>query len=646
MRMNTRKCLWILGLMAFFCLNVFSQRVIEGIIINRETGVPVANVNITTQDKCIGTSSDSQGRFCLRFPQSYTGKWLYITAVGYFKDSVRIEENQEVSVALVPQVYTLREVYVMPDSSLLTLLRKAYHRIPENYPSVPTMYEGFYRESAKNNDEEQADFIEAVLSVYKDAYDNPTKSPGQIGILKSRKRKIRDTGILYYGGAFVPVEGDFVLSRAPFISPRHFKNYCYEFEGIKALGDDEFYEVSFVKTSRDTAILTGTMLIEKESLAYVSFDISKEYTASHPQIKYRKYKSHVGYERDGEKWYFKYYTSTREDIKRSDRIIFGSLDYVTTTIKTDAVNPIPHERRLSYREPIVLKADEYDENGWTNYEELEQGQKEGMIFQFSPEESMEIFKQQSISGKQLSGQDKQGMRKFRIMNKLYTILTRFTFEMGVVYQPVSYVGGFSDLVFTPDVASSFGIKTNVSPNEPKILFQDRIGYQLHKNVQVFYQRVGDFLDVGTQSKSIGFEYRKNIKGRGYPLFLSGALSLSSNEYFINLGVYDNSQTFRIKGKKFNSDKILFDCGIHEYAMAPQIALASKIGKYLELKLYGMYQFELNSHAKFRIREKSGLFKQSVTLDIDDHRLVNYGDELWHSVDAERFQVGASLTWGF
>lgn len=644
--MNTRKYLWVLGFMLFFCLNVLSQRVIEGVVVNKETGAPVANVNMTTQDKRIGTSSDSQGRFSLRFPRDYTGKWLYLSAVGYFKDSVRIEETRELSVVLAPQVYTLKEVYVMPDSSLLTLLRKAYHRIPENYPSVPTMSEGFYRESAKNNDEEQADFIEAIVSIYKDAYDHPTNSPGQIEILKSRKRKIRDTGILYYGGAFVPIERDFVLSRASFISPRHFKNYRYKFEGIKALGEDEFYEISFEKTSRDTAKQIGTILIEKESLAYVSFETSKEYTASHPQVKSRKYKEYAGYEKDGEKWYFKYYTSTREDLKRNERIIYGSLDYVTTAIRTEAVKPIPYERRLGYMEPIVLKADEYDESGWTDYDALKQEQTEGMVFQFSPEESAEIFKQKSMSGKVISERDKQGMRKLSILTKIYTFLTRFTFEYGIAYQSVSYAGGTSDLMFSPDATSSFDIKTNVHPNEPKILFLERTGFRLNNNMELFYQQLDDFLDVGAQSKSIGLEYRKNIKGRGLPLFLSGAMLFSSNEYFKNLGTFDNPQSFRIKGKKFNSDQLLFDYGIQEYVIAPQIALSSQIRKHLTFKLYGMYQFELGSHDKFRIREKSGLFRQSVTLDADDHRLVNRGDDLWRSITAERFQVGASLVWAF
>ena len=35
----------------------------------------------------------------------------------------------------------------MPDSALLTLLRKAYLKIPENYPKQPTRYKGFYQES-------------------------------------------------------------------------------------------------------------------------------------------------------------------------------------------------------------------------------------------------------------------------------------------------------------------------------------------------------------------------------------------------------------------------------------------------------------------------------------------------------------------
>lgn len=637
----------------FFLLIVFvmflgrtasSQIVMEGVVVNKETKLPIANVNITTQDKRIGTSSDSRGRFSLRFPRSYDGKWIHVSAVGYFKDSVRVEGGQDVTVALAPQVYTLKEVYVMPDSTLLTLLRRAYRKIPENYPTVPTMSEGFYRESAKNNSEEQADFIEAILSVYKDAYDKPTRSPGQIEILKSRKRKIRNTGILYYGGAFVPINDDVVLNRAGFLSPRHFKKYRYKFEGIKALGDDEFYEVSFMKTLRDSSLIKGTMMIDKENLAYVSFEIEEEYASTHSKIKYRKYKTSIRYEKEDSWWHLKYYTTEREDIKRNDSLIFGSLDYVTTTIKTDSVKPIPYERRLRYVEPVIFKTEEYDEKGWTDYDDLKHAQKEGLTFQFSPEESAGIFKQGSMSEMLLSEEEVQTMKKdVDGVYNTYKFISRFTWEIGFVYQRIRHDGGFADLGFSPDANSSFAIKRNIYPNEQKVLFQERMGFRVNKNVEVFLYWAGDLMKIGNSSNALGMEYRKNIKNRGLPLFFCGALSLASNDYFVNLGTYESSRTFRIKGKKFNSDKIQFGYGVREYAIAPQIALSYQIGKRMELKLHGMYQYEFKSQDKFKIRERTGLFRKSVTIDADDSRLeINHDDDLWRSIRKDRFQVGLSL----
>ena len=121
----------------------------------------------------------------------------------------------------------------MPDSTLLTLLRKAYLRIPENYPAKPSLYTGFYRESVQDENYQQAYLAEAMLSIYKDSYIKKKAEPGEVEILKSRKKEISSSGLLYYGGPFVPINGDAVLQRKDYINPQHFKAYKYKFNGIK-----------------------------------------------------------------------------------------------------------------------------------------------------------------------------------------------------------------------------------------------------------------------------------------------------------------------------------------------------------------------------------------------------------------------------
>jgi hypothetical protein len=242
---------------------------------------------------------------------------LYFTGISFNGDSLLIRDiKSPVTIKLSPKTYLLSEIYVMPDSALYTLLRKAYNNIPNNYPNVPTLYEGFYRESTQNEEEQQADFIEAVLSIYKDPYQKPSDSPGQVELLKSRKRKIRDTGILYYGGAYLTIKNDFVLSRADFTQPQKFKSYKYKFNGIKSLNGKCFYDISFQKITRDTLALSGKMILDKESLAYVSFDVNRNIKSVKPQIKQRINTLHETYEEIDGKWYLKYYRSKNEDIRR------------------------------------------------------------------------------------------------------------------------------------------------------------------------------------------------------------------------------------------------------------------------------------------------------------------------------------------
>lgn len=151
-------------------LSVYSQtRLIKGNIVDGSDDSYISNVSVFLKDAHFGTVSDKNGNFTLNIPARYEKEYLYFTGIALRKDSILIKDIiSPLTVKLSPEIYQLSEVYVMPDSTLLTLLRSAYNRIPENYPDTPTLTEGFYRESAQDENEEQADFIEALLSVYKD----------------------------------------------------------------------------------------------------------------------------------------------------------------------------------------------------------------------------------------------------------------------------------------------------------------------------------------------------------------------------------------------------------------------------------------------------------------------------------------------
>ena len=611
---------------------------IKGTVLDAEKNIAIQNINIFLKDTRIGTVSNAKGDFSINLPSGYGSRYLYFTGIGYGADSLLIRDIQSpVTVRMTPETYRLSEIYVMPDSTLLTLLRRAYNRIPHNYPVTPTMYEGFYRESNQNSRREQADFVELLLSVYKDPYDKPSGEPGQVEILKSRKRQMGNTGLFYYGGPQIPFSSDVVLNRTKYITPRYFKEYNFDFNGIMKLGDQEFYEISFAKTTQDTSRIKGTMLIDKETLAYVQFDISGEIDKHHPQVRKREFKDRVVYEKLGDKWYFKYYTYTREDYRIIGDTLYGSVDYVTTAIKTDSVRPIPYEKRVLLLDIPVIKAEEYNPGGWTDYDILKNVEAGQTNFQFSIGEAEEIFNRSQPSPSLFS------------LERLLPYILRFYYELGISYKPAGVSAVTPHVSFLPGAGMSpFLIDNPQKKRDELVLTYQTFGYHLTRNIDLIYQASWDLFTPSMSSSEyhLGVGYRKNVKPTGRPLLLQASLMFAFRNYYSNLGKYDNPSPFTYKETKIDARKISFDYGVRQKALVPQIALSKSINTYMKLKVHVSYNWEIDKDNMFRIREREGgLFsKKKVTIPADDSGLGFSGNSvhLWDSFATNKWQAGIAL----
>ncbi|NJO92722.1 MAG: hypothetical protein HC831_29945, partial [Chloroflexia bacterium] len=89
----------------------------------------------------------------------YNNKQIQVSYIGYESFEKDIKDiNSTLQIKLKPADYQIGEVVIMPDSTLLTFLEKAFKKIPENYPDYPTSLTGFYREAIKKPDNEYAYF--------------------------------------------------------------------------------------------------------------------------------------------------------------------------------------------------------------------------------------------------------------------------------------------------------------------------------------------------------------------------------------------------------------------------------------------------------------------------------------------------------
>ncbi len=131
----------------------------------------------------------------------------------------------------------------MPDSTLRSFLRKAYEKIPDNYPDFPTQYEAFYREGIQNEREQYIRLVEAIIKANKSSYKN-TQS-GTVQQVESRKYIDADSSqsfpISFYGGPHFIHELDYVKERDTFFKPH--KDYEYKYEGKTVYNGEEIHEV-------------------------------------------------------------------------------------------------------------------------------------------------------------------------------------------------------------------------------------------------------------------------------------------------------------------------------------------------------------------------------------------------------------------
>ena len=475
---------------------MYAQNIrLSGTIIDIETHQPVPLVNVFTEDRRFGTVSNDRGIFSLYVPQRKLNTYLHFSSMNFEADSVLITRtDMPTNIFLIPTSFVLDEVFVMPDDFVLTLLRRAYARIPENFSNHPVLYTGFYQESTLDEDGELISLVEAELSVFKEAKHRMRASAGQIEILQSRIIKLQPVSSGFVGGAFLPINADVVLQRNRFIRPQYFRSFQYTFLGVTSWRGRPAYMIEFA--SHMAGSFQGTMLIDRETLAYVSF----ETTSENPSARYTllgtipPIKSHtrIVYEQHNGKWHLMQATRrSRHENIRLDTPLYSSFDFITTQIQTENVRPIPLDRRLGYMDVIEITAERFSPDGWTDFDIVDDSELEQVGFQFSTIEAYNIFHQ-----------DIQHPRTFRSV--LMNIAPRLIYGIGLQY----------------------------NTHYELVVLHLTYGYRLSRQWSIQARAITDFYDnrISLGQGMLGVEWRRNLGLSGYPPFLGVSLWISDNTF--------------------------------------------------------------------------------------------------------------------
>lgn len=626
--------------------------VLHGRILDSETGLPLPYATISVNQLGIGTACNQDGDWSLRIPASGANAKLSINFMGYTPQVHNIANLSETStIKLVPSHFDLAEVVVVPRDFIFELLGKAYKAIPENYPTKPTMCDGFYRETQRANDTLFLYFDEAVLNVYKNTYKD-TRNFGQIRIEKSRKNvfpgidSIND--VRFYGGPHFPNDLDIVFSRWDFIKPSEYKNWVYELAGVFKDSLSEVYTITFKNRKAPNSNFQGRMFIDKNSLAYVGFELRRaglsvfSQTGNTSDMTYIPGNTNIkiGYvEKDGKYnlGYITYKTNGINTLSKSR--IYKDIEYVTTSIKTDSVSPIPFSQQFDYTDILSIEAQNYDQSYWKDYNILQESNKMNIQTNllYQKEEAMQQLTK--VYNIELTEQE-----------KALLFLKRFSFDGGFAFLPVNYRGGqhsisYSDNKVVADKAVSskfFGIST-----------MDGIRFELTKHWTIFSTISAALYGVDQIQYDLGMSYRISLAPSGRWVFLDLGLAASGSNTKIDICSLNNiNNNVSIDGKTFDSKTINLKAGKSGFGVRPVAGLAVRMGKRYELFMDGSYFLPFlfkREYLQFKEAEGPIFGKKSAKIDWNDPGLVFKVDDKTINkpcFDVEPYQFRIGIRSGF
>ncbi len=282
---------WLIFLLVV-STTAFSQQIIHGSVVDKETGSPVPFASVGIVGKSQGTSTNLDGQFSIAVSGAVMIK---ITCIGYVSVTINSSDNIHL-IQLAPDITQLNEVIIT--NKVLNpraIVRKAFSNISRNYSREDFLQKFFYRHYCKD-DFAYGRLIEASVDILKhQGYRNLRKSAGDREEIRiTQLRRSLDNTIMAQGHEPISVENILQADIAGFQTSEKsmhlgfydeasnlktdFENYIYTVEGITMYDGKEVYKINY--TYKEDSILmtsgympapkaTGSLFITTDSYAFL-----------------------------------------------------------------------------------------------------------------------------------------------------------------------------------------------------------------------------------------------------------------------------------------------------------------------------------------------------------------------------------------
>ncbi len=363
---------------------------LAGKVIDKTTQTPLANVHVGMKGRGVGTVTNDEGQFLLRFPRIIADSTMAVAALGYrtfYQKASTFQPNQK---DIIVQLETARPQVV--DSAFIKrfdargLLLGALAKVKANASAQPYLTAGFYTETLQQNGE-YIEIKEATIQTEKDPRPK-AEVPEKVKLVRGRMFHSQNRASLLEGFSF-PNGASIVTHSIDIALPEYLENknlydYNYQIDDtITYFLNKSVYRVRFwpinnnIRGARngiisineaDSAIVrieydfmpSGMGEILKTSMMDKVFGKAKR----EPKRLY----TCISYVPVQGKWYLKdYRLMLNMQFEQAKTQILGSirLQYVMTDLqKSNGARIAEADVLLNTDEFPAQAIPKYDENGW------------------------------------------------------------------------------------------------------------------------------------------------------------------------------------------------------------------------------------------------------------------------------------------
>lgn len=373
--------------------------VIKGRVVDKETLTPLVFASVAVKESNVATVTNIDGEFLIKIPETDAGKSLEISFLGYKNRVIPLSEMKNSGfkniITLETAPIPIREIIVkpmMPDE----IMEKVINNINKNYPDVPNLMTGFYRETIRKN-RTYVSIGEALVEIFKAPYNTDMRYDGT-RIYKGRKstdvEKVDTVLFKLQGGPVTSLELDMVKNPGAILTRDAMKYYNYKLSGVIEIDGKPHFVIDFIqKPGVDMPLFMGKFYISTSSFAIsdaeFGFNLTNKIEAASLFIRKKPLgmevtpelaSYRVKYREQEGKWYFAY---SRAEVKfkvnwkkKLFNTNYTTMSEIAVTDRTDQeVIKFANKDKLRYSDIFLEEVAAFaDPEFWGEYNVIEPDQ--------------------------------------------------------------------------------------------------------------------------------------------------------------------------------------------------------------------------------------------------------------------------------